>query len=174
MDYRSTVFYNLFLNLLQKLGIKPRKMKEFMKFGVVGGSGVLVNMGFFFIFTRYAGIRIEFASPLAIEISILTNFFLNNAWTFRKRDTRIGFGGRILRYHLVTAVAGLVNYLTLLLLANVFGMHDMIANLIGILLGTFINFFLNSMWTWRVSGTAESPAGEGITPGPIQSQEELQ
>jgi dolichol-phosphate mannosyltransferase len=174
MDYRSTVFYNLFLNLLQKLGIKPRKMKEFVKFGIVGGSGVLVNMGFFFIFTRYAGMRIEFASPLAIEISILTNFFLNNAWTFRKRETRIGFRGRILRYHLVTAVAGLVNYFTLLLLANVFGMHDMIANLIGILLGTFINFFLNSMWTWRVSGSAESLAGEGIISGPSQSQEELQ
>ena len=174
MDYRSTVFFNLFLNLLQKLGINPRKMKEFMKFGIVGGSGVFVNMGFFFIFTRYAGMRIEFASPLAMEISILTNFFLNNAWTFRKRDTRVGFGGRMLRYHLVTAVAGLVNYLTLLLLVNVIGMHDMLANLIGILLGTFINFFLNSMWTWRVSEQSESAAGEGITSGPVRSQEELQ
>ena len=133
------------------MGISALKMKEFLRFAVVGGSGVLVNMGCLFILTRYAGMRIEFASPVAIEISILTNFFLNNAWTFRKRDTQIGFGGRILRYHLVTAMAGVVNYLTLLLLANVFGMHDLIANLIGIILGTFINFFLNSLWTWRIS-----------------------
>ena len=156
MDYRSTGIYKSFVGLLLKFGIKPEKMKEFMKFAVVGGSGVLVNMGFFFIFTRYAGVRMEFASPMAIEISILTNFFLNNAWTFRKRDTRVGFTGRILRYHLVTAVAGLVNYLTLLLLAKVFGMHDMIGNLIGILLGTVINFFLNSLWTWRVIDPQEN------------------
>ncbi len=156
MDYRSNGIYKLFIRLFLKLGIKPEKMKEFMKFAVVGGFGVFVNMGSFFVFTRYAGIRIEIASPMAIEISILLNFFLNNAWTFRKRDTRIGFSGRILRYHLVTAVAGVVNYFTLLLLANVFGMHDLIANLIGIMLGTFINFFLNSLWTWRISDPQEN------------------
>ena len=151
MDYSSTRIYHWFLRQLIRLGISPEKMKEFIKFAVVGGSGVLVNMGGLFLLTRFAGMRIEFASPIAIEISILTNFFLNNAWTFRKRDTQIGFRGRILRYHLVTAMAGVVNYLTLLLLANVFGMHDLIANLIGIILGTFINFFLNSLWTWRIS-----------------------
>lgn len=114
----------------------------------------MVNMGFFFVFTRYADIRIEFASPMAIEISILCNFFLNNIWTFRRRDTKVGLGGRILRYHLVTALAGGVNYVTLLLLTNVAGMHDLLSNLIGIGLGTFINFFLSSFWTWR---TNDSP-----------------
>lgn len=159
MDYRSTGPYRLLSRLLLLLGIKPEKMKEFIKFAMVGGSGVLVNMGFFYIFTRWVGIRIEIASPMAIEISILSNFLLNNAWTFRKRDTRFGFIGRILRYHMVTAVAGLVNYLTLLLLAKVLGIHDLVANLIGIILGTFINFFLNSLWTWRIT----APAGEPET-----------
>ncbi|MCK4748604.1 MAG: GtrA family protein [Bacteroidales bacterium] len=150
---------------LLRLGIRPQKMKEFMKFAMVGGSGVLVNMGCFFIFTRFVGMRIEFASPIAIELSILTNFFLNNAWTFRKRDTNVGFGGRIIRYHLVTAIAGGVNYLTLLVLANTFGLHDLLANLIGIILGTFINFFLNSSWTWRVSSPEDDLSGRKITSG---------
>jgi len=78
MDYHSTRMYRLYIRMLLILGIDPEKMKEFMKFAVVGGSGVLVNMGCFYVFTRYAGIRIEFASPMAIEISILTNFFLFN------------------------------------------------------------------------------------------------
>jgi dolichol-phosphate mannosyltransferase len=155
MDLHSTKVYELFIRLLLNLGIKPGKMKEFMKFAVVGGSGVLVNMGCFFVFTRFAGVRIEFASPMAIEISILSNFLLNNAWTFRRRDPDFKFTGRILRYHLVTAVAGLVNYLTLLLLANVFGLNDLISSMIGIFLGMFINFFLNSMWTWRISDSDE-------------------
>jgi len=170
MDYRSTRIFNLYCRLLRGLNINPEKMNEFMKFAMVGGSGVLVNMGCFFVFTRYAGIRIEIASPMAIEISILTNFLLNNTWTFRRRDTRTGFWGRILRYHLVTAVAGIVNYFTLLLLTHVAGLHDLVSNLIGIILGTFINFFLNSMWTWRITDPERKPESE-IAPGAEPSSE---
>jgi len=163
MDFQSSKIYNWIIRLLSRLGISPGKMKEFIKFAVVGGSGVLVNMGVLYILTRYAGMKIVYASPIAIEISILTNFFLNNAWTFRSRETKVGFQGRILRYHLVTALAGVVNYFTLLLLANVFGMLDLIANLIGIFLGTFINFFLNSMWTWKTGTEQGNPAAESKT-----------
>ena len=49
-------------------------------------------------------------------------------------------------YHVYHALALLLCGL----LAKVFGIHDLIANLIGIIVGTFINFFLNSLWTWRI------------------------
>jgi dolichol-phosphate mannosyltransferase len=150
MKLRETKLYGWFSSLMQLIGIQTGKVEEFLKFAIVGGSGVFVNMGCFFILTRYAGLNIEFASPIAIEISILSNFLLNNIWTFRKRNTKVGLASRIFRYHLVTGLAGIVNYGILLLLAKVFGVHDLIANLIGIIVGTFINFFLNSLWTWRI------------------------
>lgn len=130
--------------------IKSKRLEELIKFGIVGGSGVLVNMGLLFILTRYLSVRLEIASAIAIEVSILSNFFLNNLWTFKKRDTHVTFWMRLLRYHLVTGLAGVVNYLVLLLLVKTFGLHDMLSNLIGILIGTFINYSLNSLWTWRV------------------------
>ena len=150
MNHRETKLYRWFTGLMLRFGVQTEKLEEFMKFAIVGGSGVIVNMGCFFLITRYAGLKIEYASPIAIEVSILTNFFLNNIWTFRKRNTKVGLASRILRYHLVTGLAGLVNYGILLLLAKMFGVHDLIANLIGIIVGTFINFFLNSLWTWRI------------------------
>jgi len=150
MNLRNFLVYRWIVDIGSRMGIVPERLEEFMKFAVVGGSGVIVNMGCFFLLTRYASLDIEFASPVAIEISILTNFFLNNLWTFRKRKTRVPFWSRILRYHLVTGLAGIVNYVTLLLLAKIFGIPDLIANLIGIVLGTLINFFLNSLWTWRL------------------------
>jgi dolichol-phosphate mannosyltransferase len=107
-------------------------------------------MGLLFVLTRYFSVRLEIASVIAIEVSILSNFFLNNLWTFKKRDTHVPFWTRLLRYHLVTGLAGIVNYLVLLLLVKNFGLHDMLSNLIGILIGTFINYSLNSLWTWRV------------------------
>jgi dolichol-phosphate mannosyltransferase len=130
--------------------IQSKRLEELIKFGIVGGSGVLVNMGLLFILTRYLSVRLEIASAIAIEVSILSNFFLNNLWTFKKRDTHVPFWSRLLRYHLVTGLAGVVNYLVLLLLVKTLGWHDMLSNLIGIAIGTIINYTLNSLWTWRV------------------------
>ena len=134
---------------LVKTGISRDRLVEFIKFAIVGGSGVLVNMGLFFVLTRWIQLKIAWASPIAIEVSILSNFLLNNIWTFRKRDTYVSFLPRVLRYHLVTGLAGIINYLTLLLLVRFAGMSDLLANLIGIVIGMFINFFLNSRWTWK-------------------------
>jgi dolichol-phosphate mannosyltransferase len=150
MNLRETKIYRGIAGMMLRVGVQTQKMEEFLKFAMVGGSGVIVNMGGFFLLTRWVGLRIEIASPIAIEISILSNFLLNNVWTFRKRNTNVGLPSRILRYHLVTGLAGLVNYGILLILARLFGVNDLIANLIGILVGTFINFFLNSLWTWRI------------------------
>lgn len=135
---------------MKRIKRNAKKLEEFLKFCVVGGSGVLVNMGLFYVLTRFLSIRIEIASPIAIWIAILTNFTLNNLWTFRKREIHIPCWTRLLRYHLVSGLAGIVNYLTLLLLVNLLGMNDLLSNLIGIGLGTFINFSLSSVWTWRV------------------------
>ena len=137
--------------ILAKLRINRYKAHEFIKFCVVGTSGIFVNMGMLFVLTRYLSLKIEFASPIAIEISIITNFFLNNYWTFIKRNTRINFIPRLFRYHLVTGLAGIVNYLTLIFLVRVFHINEMLANLAGIFLGTVINFILNSLWTWKVN-----------------------
>ena len=130
--------------------INSKRLEEFIKFAIVGGSGVVVNMGLLFILTRFLSVRLEIASPIAIEVSILTNFTLNNLWTFKKRNTHVPFWTRLFRYHLVTGLAGIVNYLVLLLLVNSFGLHDMLSNLIGILIGTIITYSLNSLWTWNV------------------------
>lgn len=133
-----------------KINIRSKRLEELIKFGIVGGSGVLVNMGLLFVLTRYLSVRLEIASVIAIETSILSNFFLNNLWTFSKRDTHVPFWVRLFRYHLVTGLAGIVNYLVLLLLVKTLGLHDMLSNLIGIAFGTIINYSLNSLWTWRV------------------------
>ena len=133
--------------------INSKRLEEFIKFAIVGGSGVVVNMGLLFILTRFLSVRLEIASPIAIEVSILSNFTLNNLWTFKKRNTHVPFWTRLFRYHLVTGLAGIVNYLVLLLLVNSFGLHDMLSNLIGILIGTIITYSLNSLWTWNVQSS---------------------
>lgn len=135
--------------LINLLRIRFQKSKEFFKFCVVGTNGVFVNMGLFIILTRTLGMKLEYASPIAIEISIISNFILNNIWTFRARSVKSSLLKRFVKFHIVAFSAGVVNYITLLSLVYGLGFLDVIANLVGIAAATLVNYILNSRWTWK-------------------------
>jgi dolichol-phosphate mannosyltransferase len=134
--------------LVNILRIRFRNSAEFIRFAAVGTSGVLVNMLVYLILTRGAGIRLEIAAPIAIELSLLWNFFCNSVWTFRHRNAS-PWPNRLARFHLVTAAAATVNYVLLIVLVKTLHISDVLANLIGIAAGALINYSANSLWTWR-------------------------
>jgi len=135
---------NLITYIRQNL-LQPR----ILKFAVVGLSGVAVNMGLLYVFTRYLGLYYLLSSIIAIEVSILTNFVLNDIWTWRDRQKK-SYGKRMLQYHISVGVtAVLANWLLLIFFTEVAGLHYMIANLIGISVGMLFNYTLNDLWTFR-------------------------
>ena len=88
--------------------LRPFFTPRFIKFGLVGASGVVVNMAALWLGLRL-GLRSTAASAWAIEISILTNFVINEAWTFR--ELRPGtLGGRVLRFQLVSLVGAVMQF----------------------------------------------------------------
>ncbi|MGD8779267.1 MAG: GtrA family protein [Ignavibacteria bacterium] len=121
--------------------------KYFGKFALVGSLGMLVNQGVLTLLTLVYNVNLEIAGIVSIEFSILSNFFLNNSWTWKEKREN-SFLIRFLRYHLVTFVSGAANY-AVLLLFTYFGLHHLISNLIGIGCGVVINFFMNHYWTFR-------------------------
>lgn len=128
--------------------LRFNRSRVFAKFCIVGASGVLVNMGAYAGLTRLAGIPMEFASPVAIELSILSNFALNHLWTFKWRRSNGSWRRKLAQFHLVSSLAALVNYGVLLGLVKTFGIWDIGGNLVGIAAGTMINYAMNSLWTW--------------------------
>lgn len=121
----------------------------FGKFALVGISGIIVNEGLLFLLTTTAEMKVVFAGLISIECSIITNFLLNNFWTWQDRRSD-PFFIRLFRYHAVTAVSGGTNYIILLLLTHL-GMHHLLANLVGIGVGMLINFLFNHYWTFQKS-----------------------
>ncbi len=117
------------------------------KFALVGVSGIFVNEGTLALFTEVFAITVGTAGIVAIEISIITNFLLNNFWTWEHGGIA-GFWKRMLKYHLIAAVAGVINWLFLVGLSEA-GLHHLIANLIGIGAGFVINFLFNHLWTFN-------------------------
>ncbi len=119
----------------------------FGKFSVVGISGMVVNQGFLTLFVSVFSWDVSIAGIIAIEISILSNFILNNYWTW-KDQKESSFLTRFMKYHAVTIFSGGVNYLILLILTSM-GYHYFISNLIGIAVGAVVNFIFNHFWTFK-------------------------
>ena len=121
-----------------------------LKFGVVGASGVVVNMGCLYVLKEFAGIPYFVASLIAIELSILSNFSVNHLWTWRDRLDSGTIWTKIWRYHVgAGATAFLGNYLILVGLTELFKMYYLFSNLIGIGVGTLANYVINDLWTFK-------------------------
>jgi dolichol-phosphate mannosyltransferase len=97
------------------LGIKDKQ--RFIKFGTVGFVGYLINAITLKILTA-AGSPNWIAWSLPVELSIISNFILNNAWTFKSEKITglvtlikkfLTFNGTSLGALLIQTVAGIVS-----------------------------------------------------------------
>ena len=166
--------------------LRPLWSARFAKFCAVGASGVLVNMGSLALLAGAIGAQANLAAALAIEISINTNFLMNELWTFRdRRDRDVGVARRWLRFHLVSFVGAALQWSVFVggnalvarlggaapgaghgdggLLGAIHSPPDVgrwiyVSQLAGIAVATLWNFTANLLWTWRREKGAEDHA----------------
>ena len=136
-----------FLLNIPRLGF--RNTKDFIKYSLVGISGVFVNLGLYTLLTRYYEVSELLAPLISIETALISNFILNNFWTFGKRTTHSRIRVKFLKFHLASGFSALINYSVFLALFLGFQLHDILANLIGIALAAIVNYLINSNWTWK-------------------------
>jgi len=124
---------------------------RFIKFSLVGISGIIVNNAILFYARETLQVPISIASLIAIQIAIFNNFFWNRRYTWIDRQmvgfqaTRIG----LLKFTAVSWIAGGLNWIILLLLTNYAGIYYMLSNLIAIAIASILNYLLNDLWTFR-------------------------
>jgi len=135
--------------LVNIVRIRFANSEEFVNYCLVGASGVVVNLSVYYSLTRFLDINVLLSSPIAIEASLLTNFLLHNYWTFRDRRTKKTLVSRLLSFHVVAGVAGLINYLMFVALISLLLINDILAVLFGIGAGIIFNYTGNSLWTFR-------------------------
>jgi dolichol-phosphate mannosyltransferase len=141
------------------------EQRRFLKFCIVGASGVAVNLAFVWVGQQLASeadprTRDTIASALGIAISVFGNFLLNNLWTWgdrpkgsRKRD----FVARIGRYYLASAAAIAIQFITAQALMFGLDLNIYVAQSAGILLGTVVNYIANNVWTFKEDGEGQDP-----------------
>jgi len=129
---------------------------RFWKFALVGVSGVLVNMVTLVVLAEVFHAHKVIAWMFAVGLSILSNFLLNNAFTWRdiRHSSRIHFFLRgVLAYPVAVLGIGAnfaVWYPLVKYVSDEFPYYA-IFNLLGIIAGTSVNFILSSRLVFRPS-----------------------
>lgn len=123
------------------------------RYGLVGASGVGVNMGVFWLLNTQLHAHYLVAGPIAIQVALLSNYLLNNNWTFADRRHGLLSPSSFLRYQVVSLGGLAINLLVLHVLAGSVAVPAVVANLAGIGVATAWNFVLSLGWTWAPSGT---------------------
>lgn len=162
------VYFEYLAHLLKlrsrgRIGALRRKYQvpvaRFMRFALVGLSGVFVDMAVFYLLSDPSslGWGLTRSKAIAAEVAIINNFLWNDVWTFSDISQRQrGWRKRLKRFikFNIICLAGLVlNVLLLNVLFNGLGINRYLANLVAIALVTFWNFWINLKLGWRVTET---------------------
>jgi len=138
------------------------RLPQFVKFCLVGGSGVFVDMGVLFLLAdpRCLGLGVTLSKICSAEAALISNFVWNERWTFREAtpppasaDPREGraWKGILARLVSFNAICGVGIALAVLLL-HIF--HSLLcwdlylSNAVAILTATFWNFGMNARFNW--------------------------
>lgn len=139
-----------YLSALYDLSFGKYISRRFMKYALVGLSGVAVNQSLVWISKNILDLDNQRALIVGIEVSIISNFFLNNFWTFR-RDKLRGFKAvakGLLTFNAICLGGAIINYAIALFIADYFQRSIYFSNLLGIAMATTWNYFVNSSITW--------------------------
>lgn len=130
-----------------RLGWDHPENHRAVKFALVGASGVLVNLSLLWFLHGWLGWHDLLALPIAVEASIISNFLLNDRFTFHDRR-HDHVAQRLLKFNLVALLALLVNYGVYVLATRAFGLHYLAADLFAIVVAFGANYMGNLHWTY--------------------------
>lgn len=122
-------------------------LQKFIKFGVVGFSGLFVDFGITWFTKEKLKIPKYIANAIGFSAAATTNYFLNRIWTFESSNPEI-----IVEYgeFLLISIIGLViNTFILYLLVSKLKMNFYLAKVFAIGVVTIWNFFANLLFTFN-------------------------
>lgn len=147
--------YGEYIQHLLKLRFDLWQIERFIRFGIVGFSGVFVDLGIFYLLREGLALGLTRSAILSAEIAILNNFLWNDLWTFgdisRQQKGLKKQIKRFLKFNIICLAGLILNVLIVNLLYNVFVWNEYIAKLIAIAIVTVWNFWFNLKLSWRVT-----------------------
>lgn len=130
--------------------------KQIVRFLTVGASGTIINLGSLWLMGQIFGWQGLLFSFIAIQISIVWNFFWHSMFTFRKYTHAVGllkngrlFLGNLVRYEGAVIFTQLI-ILSVFWLLSGMGMYYVLAQFFGICTAFVVNYYLSSTFIWSL------------------------
>ncbi len=125
---------------------RPASWWQLLKFGIVGGSGYLINLAVFALLTGNLGVHHTIAAVGAFCVAVTSNFLWNRYWTFGPGDGPAGF--QAARFFIVSIAALVLNLVVLEVLVAGGGVGELTAQAIAVAVAMPFNFLGNKLWTF--------------------------
>jgi putative flippase GtrA len=139
---------------------------RYVRFGIVGASGTVVNLAVLYVAHEYlfrafepVGSKPYFSLALAIAVATVNNFTWNRLWTWsdRQHATAVEEGERLRKRSLLAQLGqyataswlGILLQYALTLWLTHLGLHYLVANVTAIVIASVSNFIANDRWTFR-------------------------
>jgi dolichol-phosphate mannosyltransferase len=125
---------------------RPASWIQLLKFGLVGGSGYLINLAVFALLAGPLGVHHVVAAIGAFCVAVTNNFIWNRYWTFGPGEGPAHF--QAARFFIVSlASLGLnIGVLELLISRHLTG--ELAAQAIAVAVAMPFNFLGNKLWTF--------------------------
>jgi putative flippase GtrA len=125
---------------------QPANWVQLLKFGVVGGSGYLINLAVFAVLSGNLDLHHAAAAVGAFCVAVTSNFLWNRYWTFAAGDGPAGF--QAVRFFAVSVASLLLNLAVLEALVTGASMGELSAQAIAVAVAMPFNFLGNRLWTF--------------------------
>ena len=143
--------------------LQPMARWRFIKFGMVGASGTVINIAVLYMAQEFLLTQIEdfhsrlnYSIALAITLATISNFYWNRRLTWRDRQHQINASPLVLFFKYVMAAAVSIAIQSLLTKWLATHLHYIIANLVAIVLASVFNFVANDRLTFRRRGPTKN------------------
>ena len=122
-------------------------IERFLKFCLVGGSGVVVDFGITYLAKEFLKLNKYVANSLGFICAATSNYILNRTWTFGSNDPDIAM--QYLRFFGFSLIGLAINNLVIYLLHGRVKWNFYVVKLIATCIVTFWNFSMNYIFTFQ-------------------------
>ncbi len=142
-----------YINHLIHLSLRTGDLKRFIKYCIIGISGIFVNTFVLYFFTSVLNIFYLLSSVIAYEVSILTNFVLNDSWTFKDMiidGKSHDFITRAIYYNSAMVTGAILGIFLLYILTSIFSIKYLIfSNIISIIIVFLWRYYASITMVWK-------------------------
>ena len=128
----------------------PPRRERLVRFFLVGCTAASIQLALLWLFVDLGGANYLVGALVAIELTILFQYVLNNAWTFHRsrhssaREYAIGLG----KTNLVRGTAIPLQLGILYVLVTMGTAEYLIGNAVAVSVTGLYRYALDSAWTW--------------------------